>query len=39
MTTANLLMLIAIIIYLAGMIAIGWIYSKRTSNVGDFYLG
>ena len=39
MTTANLLMLIAIIIYLAGMIAIGWMYSKRTSNVGDFYLG
>ena len=39
MTSANLLMLIAIIIYLAGMIAIGWIYSKRTSSVGDFYLG
>ena len=39
MTTANLLMLLAIIVYLAGMIVIGWIYSKRTSNVGDFYLG
>ena len=39
MTSANLLMLIAIIIYLAGMVAIGWIYSRRTSSVGDFYLG
>ncbi len=39
MTSAKLLMLIAIIVYLAGMVAIGWMYSKRTSNVGDFYLG
>ncbi len=32
-------MIITIAVYLVGMIWIGYIYSKRTKNTGDFYLG
>ena len=39
MTGAKILMLIAIVLYLAAMLVIGWLYSRRTKDVGDFYLG
>ena len=39
MTGAKILMLIAIVLYLVAMLVIGWLYSKRTKDVGDFYLG
>ncbi len=39
MTKAQICIMIAIGIYLALMLIIGAIYSKRTKNVGDFYLG
>ena len=39
MTTAQLLMLLAIAIYLLGMLWIGVIYSKKNTSVDDFYLG
>ena len=39
MTTAQLLMLLAIALYLLGMLWIGVIYSKRNTSVDDFYLG
>ena len=32
-------MILAIAVYLLGMIYIGYIYSKKTQNAGDFYLG
>jgi len=31
--------MLTIVIYLVGMIIVGWFYSKRTKNAGDFYLG
>ena len=31
--------ILAIVIYLSVMLYVGYIYSKRTENVGDFYLG
>jgi len=31
--------MIAIVVYLAGMLIIGAVYSKKTKDVGDFYLG
>ena len=31
--------MISIVIYLAAMVIIGFIFSRRTKNVGDFYLG
>lgn len=39
MSTQQICMLISIIVYLAFMLLIGVIYSKKTKNVGDFYLG
>ena len=38
MTTANICILISVVIYLAGMLAIGFKYSKNSSSE-DFYLG
>ena len=32
-------MILAIAVYLLGMVYIGYIYSKKTENAGDFYLG
>lgn len=39
MTTAQICIMIVIVAYLAAMVIIGAVYSKRTNNVGDFYLG
>ena len=39
MTSAHIIMLITIAIYLAGMVAIGIYCSKDNETVGDFYLG
>ena len=39
MTTAQICIMIAIVVYLAGMLIIGGMYSKKTKDVGDFYLG
>ena len=39
MTTSEIGILIAIIIYMVAMIAIGAYYSKKNSNTDDFYLG
>ena len=39
MTTAQICIMIAIVVYLAGMLIIGGIYSKKTKDVADFYLG
>ena len=39
MTSGQICIMVAIVIYLASVIAVGVIYSKKTNNVGDFYLG
>ncbi|MBR1456470.1 MAG: sodium/proline symporter [Oscillospiraceae bacterium] len=39
MTAANVFIIIAIVIYLVGMLAIGVAYSKRNKTSSDFYLG
>lgn len=39
MTSAQISIMIVIVVYLAMMVIIGAMYSKRTNNVGDFYLG
>ncbi|MGN0522053.1 MAG: sodium/proline symporter [Eubacterium sp.] len=39
MTTAQICIMITIAVYLCFMVIIGAVYSKQTSNVGDFYLG
>ncbi len=39
MTTANTGILIAMILYLVGMVLIGAYASRKNSSVGDFYLG
>lgn len=39
MTKSVLCILIAILVYMAMMVVIGVIYSKKNSSVGDFYLG
>ena len=39
MTQAQIGIMISIVAYLAVVVIIGVIYSKRTKNVGDFYLG
>ncbi|MDE5984462.1 MAG: sodium/proline symporter [Eubacterium sp.] len=39
MTTAQICIMIVMVVYLAMMVIIGALYSKRTNNVGDFYLG
>ena len=38
-TTAQALMLLAIALYLAGMLWVGVVYSKKNESVDDFYLG
>ena len=39
MTTAQIGIIIAIVIYLIGMLCVGFISSRSTNDVGDFYLG
>ena len=39
MTKAQICIMISIVIYLVAMVMIGVVYSKKTKNVGDFYLG
>ena len=39
MTQAQIGIMISIVAYLAVVVIIGVVYSKRTKNVGDFYLG
>lgn len=39
MTKAQICIMISIVVYLVAMVMIGVVYSKRTKNVGDFYLG
>ena len=39
MTGAQIGIMISIVIYLAAMVIIGFVFSRRTKNVGDFYLG
>ena len=39
MTTAQICIMIVMVVYLAMMVIIGALYSKRTNNVGEFYLG
>lgn len=39
MTQAQICIMISIVVYLALVVIIGVVYSKRTKNVGDFYLG
>ena len=39
MTKSVVCILIAILVYMLTMIVIGAVYSKKNSNVGDFYLG
>lgn len=39
MTKEQICIMISIILYLAVMLIVGAVFSKRTKNVGDFYLG
>lgn len=39
MSTSQIVILIAIVMYLTGMVIIGILYSKRNKNSDDFYLG
>ena len=39
MTTANICIVLAIVVYLVGMLAIGAANSRRNKTAGDFYLG
>ena len=39
MTTAQICILTAIVVYMAAIIAIGIVYSRRNRNADDFYLG
>ncbi len=39
MTSAELCIIIAIAVYLLGMLFIGFFYCKRNTSAGDFYLG
>ncbi len=39
MTTAQICIMISIVVYMAIVVIIGMVYSKQTKNVGDFYLG
>lgn len=39
LTTNQWGIVLSIVIYLLGMLWIGYIYSKKTQNTGDFYLG
>lgn len=39
MNTTDIIVLGTIIAYLVGMVLVGFIFSKKNENVGDFYLG
>ena len=39
MTSAQICIMISIVAYLSVMVIVGAIFSKKTKNVGDFYLG
>ncbi len=39
MTTAQIGIVVSVVIYLAGMLVIGFLASRKTKDVGDFYLG
>lgn len=39
MSTTNIVIMVAIVIYLAAMVIIGAVLSKRNKNTDDFYLG
>ena len=39
MTSAQILILLAIAVYLLFMLWIGWICAKKNESVDDFYLG
>ena len=39
MTTAQICICISIVVYLVGMLVIGWMCAKKNSSVDDFYLG
>ena len=39
MTTAQIGIIVAIVVYLFGMLLVGFMASKNTNDVGDFYLG
>ena len=39
MTSANICIILAIVVYLVGMIVIGYFHSKSTGSSSDFYLG
>ena len=39
MTKAQICIMISIVVYLFAVLMIGVVYSRRTKNVGDFYLG
>ena len=37
--TTNFFIMLAIVVYLAIMLVIGFVYSKRNNSTEDFYLG
>ena len=39
MTTAQIIMVVTIVLYLIMMLVVGFICSKKNNSVGDFYLG
>ncbi len=39
MTSAQILIMVAIVVYLLGMLAVGFWFSKKNNSVDDFYLG
>ena len=39
MTTAQIGIIVSIMIYLIGMVIVGFVSSRKTNDVGDFYLG
>ena len=39
MTTSQIVILVAIVIYLVGMVVIGALFSKKNKSSDDFYLG
>ena len=39
MNTSDIIILVTILGYMAMMVIIGIVFSKKNSNVGDFYLG
>ncbi len=39
MTTAQIIMIVTIILYLVMMLIVGFVCSKKNNSVGDFYLG